>query len=136
MQLEVGKVVKGKVTGITNFGVFVSLEDGKTGLIHISEISKEYINDINSVLKLNQEIKAVVLSIDDKGRVSLSIRRMNEKKTSDSSPDDYFSNQEPEAKSFEDMMHKYKIISEDKISDIKKGVQAKRGTSYKKSRKS
>lgn len=136
MQLEVGKVVKGKVTGITNFGVFVLLEDGKTGLIHISEISKEYVNDINSVLKHNQEIEAVVLSIDDKGRVSLSIRRMNENKTSDSSPDDYFSNQEPVAKSFEDMMHKYKIISEDKMSDIKKGVQAKRGTSYKKSRKS
>lgn len=137
MQLEVGSVVKGKVSGITKFGAFITLEDGKTGLVHISEISKDFVSDINTFLKSDQEVEAIVLSIDEKGRIALSLRRLAEqkKKTSDASPADFFSKRDTGAQSFEDMMHKFKTISDDKMSDLKKGVQAKRGTSYKKGKK-
>jgi S1 RNA binding domain protein len=134
MQLEVGKVVKGKVSGITKFGAFITLEDGKAGLVHISEISKEFVNDINEFLKLDQEVEAVVLSVDEKGRIALSMRRAAELKSKNnvSSPADYFAKRESGPKDFEDMMHKFKAISDDKMSDLKKGMQAKRGVSYKK----
>ncbi|PKM62589.1 MAG: RNA-binding protein S1 [Firmicutes bacterium HGW-Firmicutes-21] len=137
MQLEIDSVVKGRVSGITNFGAFIALEGGKTGLVHISEISKDFVNDINAFLKPDQEVEAVVLSVDDKGRIALSLRRMSEhnKVKNDSSPAEFFSKQEPAAQNFEDMMHKFKTSSEEKMSDIKKGVQAKRGVSFKKNKK-
>lgn len=134
MQLEVGKVVKGRVSGITKFGAFVKLEDGKAGLVHISEISKDFVNDINEYLKLDQEVEVAVLSVDEKGRIALSIRRAAELKSKENtgSPADYFAKHETGPKDFEDMMHKFKVISEEKMSDLKKGMQSKRGISYKK----
>ena len=137
MQFEIGSTVKGRVSGITGFGACIALEGGKTGLVHISEISKDFVNDINAFLKVDQEVEAVVLSVDDKGRIALSLRRANENGSdmSNASPDDFFSKQEPATQSFEDMMHKFKIMSDDKMSDIKKGVQSKRGISSKKNRR-
>ena len=59
MQVEVGAVVEGTVTGITKFGAFVSLPDGRSGLVHISEIANTYVNDVNEFLKLGDKVKAV-----------------------------------------------------------------------------
>ena len=67
MPVEVGMVVEGIVTGITNFGAFVQLEKGTTGLVHISEISNNYVKDINSYLKEQDKVKVKVLSIDPDG---------------------------------------------------------------------
>ena len=47
MQLTVGQIVEGKITGITNFGVFADIGDGKSGMVHISEVARTYVNDIN-----------------------------------------------------------------------------------------
>ena len=57
MLVEVGSVVEGKVTGITSFGAFIQLPEGKTGLVHISEIAEEYVKDIKSHLSENQNVK-------------------------------------------------------------------------------
>ena len=73
-QIEVGLVVEGKVTGIAAFGAFVELEGGKTGLVHISEIASEYVNDINQHLKEGQVVKVKVIGTD-KGKISLSIKQ-------------------------------------------------------------
>ncbi|HBR31963.1 MAG: S1 RNA-binding domain-containing protein [Eubacteriales bacterium] len=137
MQLEIGSVVKGRVSGITKFGAFITLDEGKTGLVHISEISKDFVNDINEFLKIDQEVEAVVLSVDEKGRIALSMRRFTElqKNRTDTPPADFFSRNEIAPASFEDMMHKFKTISDDKMTDLKKGVQAKRGVSYKKGKR-
>ena len=75
MQLEVGVILEGKVSGIMNFGAFIAFDDGKSGLVHISEISSEYVEDINQCLKVGQQVSAKVLSIDDKGKVALSIKQ-------------------------------------------------------------
>ncbi len=71
----IGKVFTGKVTGITDFGAFVKLPGGKTGLVHISEISNEYVKDIKDHLQQNQIIRVKVLSIDDRGKIGLSIKK-------------------------------------------------------------
>ena len=74
MALEVGAIVEGVVTGVTNFGAFVMLPDGRTGLVHISEIADEYVKDINDYVKKNDTVKVKILSMDDSGRIGLSIK--------------------------------------------------------------
>ncbi|MBQ5671828.1 MAG: S1 RNA-binding domain-containing protein, partial [Oscillospiraceae bacterium] len=75
MALEVGEVFEGKVTGITKFGAFVAMPDGKNGLVHISEIANTYVNDINEFVKERQVVKVRVIGIGDGGKVNLSIKR-------------------------------------------------------------
>lgn len=75
MEFGVGSVVEGKVTGITKFGAFVSLPEGKSGLVHISEIAYTYVNDVKDYLKDGQEVKVKVIGIDDSGRINLSIKK-------------------------------------------------------------
>ena len=58
--------VKGKITKITGFGAFVSTNDGKTGMIHISEISSGFVKDIRDYLSVGQEVEAAVISTDEK----------------------------------------------------------------------
>ena len=75
MSVSVGEIVEGTVSDIVNYGAFVKLDDGKNGLVHISEVSRDYVQDIHSVLKTGDKIKAKVLSIDDKGKIALSIKK-------------------------------------------------------------
>jgi S1 RNA binding domain protein len=75
MQLEAGAVLEGRVTGITAFGAFVALPDGKSGLVHISEVANTYVNDIHEHLSVGQTVKVKVLSISPEGKISLSIKR-------------------------------------------------------------
>ena len=63
MALQVGDIVEGKVTGIKPFGAFVSLPEGKTGLVHISEVSYEFVQDLSAVLSDGQTVSVKVLSI-------------------------------------------------------------------------
>ena len=75
MPVKVGDIVEGKVTDIMNYGVFIKLEDGKSGLVHISEVSKDYVEDIHSVLKSGDTVKVKILSIDENGKIALSIKK-------------------------------------------------------------
>ena len=75
MEFGVGSILEGKVTGITKFGAFVSLPEGKSGLVHISEIAYSYVNDVKDHLKEGQEGKVKVIGIDENGRINLSIKK-------------------------------------------------------------
>ena len=75
MEFGVGSIPEGKVTGITKFGAFVSLPEGKSGLVHISEIAYSYVNDVKDHLKEGQEVKVKVIGIDENGRINLSIKK-------------------------------------------------------------
>ena len=75
MDLAVGAIVEGKVTGITKFGAFVALEGGKTGMVHISEIAHAYVSDISEYLTIGQEVKVKVIAIDPAGKINLSIKK-------------------------------------------------------------
>ena len=75
MQLAIGDVLEGKVTGITKFGAFVELPEGKTGMIHISEVSADYVEDISQYLKQDQIVKVKVINITEEGKISLSIKK-------------------------------------------------------------
>mgnify|MGYP002513841839 CR=1 FL=1 len=75
MEFGVGSILDGKVTGITKFGAFVSLPEGRSGLVHISEIAYSYVNEVSEHLKEGQEVKVKVIGIDQANRINLSIKQ-------------------------------------------------------------
>ena len=140
MQVEIGKIYEGKITGITKFGAFVEIESGVTGMVHISEIANTYVNEIKDHVQEGQVVKVKVLSVEDK-KISLSI-----KKAVDNPPQNNKGGQRPprnnhnngrnvwEPKkpvpqsemSFEDMLAKFKQNSEEKQCDLKRIIDNKR----------
>ena len=137
MQLEVGAVLEGKVTGITNFGAFVELGDGKTGMVHISEVAPTFVKDIREFLTENQDVKVKEFHIGDDGKISLSMKKAMAPPARPSGPAkpssgrpgnfEWQSNRKNESASFEDMLSKFKQTSDEKISALKKGMESKRG---------
>lgn len=117
MPPEVGSVVGGKVTGISKFGAFVQIEGGKSGMVHISEISNSYVSDINEFLKDGQEVRVKIIGIDEKGRINLSIKKAQVCSTE--SVREVPERTAPKTLSFEEMMSKFKQESDDKLSGFK-----------------
>ncbi|TMP87713.1 polyribonucleotide nucleotidyltransferase [Pseudoalteromonas ruthenica] len=78
-ELEVGTIYEGKVVRIVDFGAFVNVLPGKDGLVHISQISEERVNNVTDHLSVGQEVKVKVLEVDRQGRVRLSIKEAQEK---------------------------------------------------------
>lgn len=76
MELTVGAVLEGKVKTITSFGAFISLPEGKTGMVHISEVANAYVSDIRQYLTEGQDVKVMVIAVDPAGKVNLSIKRL------------------------------------------------------------
>lgn len=145
MQLEVGSILTGKVTSITKFGAFIDLGEKKTGMVHISEISSTYVNEIRDHLTEGQEVKVKVLNIGEDGKISLSIKRAVDNppapRQQRSAPRggrnsfEFGSPRKNENMSFEDMISKFKQSSDEKMYDLKRSVESKRGSSSKRGAK-
>ena len=136
MSFEVGNVVDGVVTGITNFGAFVDLPDGNVGLVHISEVADEYVRDVRDFLQENDKVKVKVLGVDGKGKVALSIKQAVEKKEPPPVP-------RPSARplgggfkrggryntspSFEDKLSRFLKDSDERLTDLRRKTDSKRG---------
>ena len=80
MQLQVGMVTEGKVTGITKFGAFVALPEGKSGLVHISEIANTFVSDVRDYVQDGQTVKVKVIGISEDGKINLSIKKTEEQR--------------------------------------------------------
>ena len=147
MQIEEGAIVSGKVTGLTDFGAFVEIEGGKTGMIHISEVAANYVKDIKEHLTVGQEVKAKVISVSPEGKISISIKKLVEqpkepaqkpqrpmKPRGERRPAPNVWNGQKssapsggEKQSFEDMMARFKQVSDEKMTDLKR-ADSKRGS--------
>lgn len=141
MSIEVGSKVQGKVTGITNFGAFVELPGGSTGLVHISEVADSYVKDVNDHLKIGDQIEVKVIS-EKEGKIALSIKKAIDRpegQTSsnsqhpprqrrDSRSKDFRSkgNFQPK-ENFEDKMARFLKTSEENLSTLKRSTETKRG---------
>lgn len=135
MSVEVGQILDGTISGITNFGAFVELPEGKTGMVHISEIADAYVKDINAYLKVNDKVKVKVLGVDEKGKISLSIRKAAEaKKSSRPAEIDWEKIMRPQFTSFEDILSQFMKESEERLLDIKRNRESKRSRGYSRSR--
>ncbi len=140
MSLEVGAVVEGEVTGITNFGAFVQLPEGKVGLIHISEVSNVYVKDVHDFLKEHEKIKVKIISIDGRGKIALSVKQLLppaepphkpqhiQSESQERGGSSYQSTTKPlTALSFEDKLSKFLKDSDDRMLDLKRNTESKRG---------
>jgi S1 RNA binding domain protein len=76
LSIEVGNIYEGRVTGVKAFGAFVALPEGKTGMVHISEVSNEYVQDLSTVLAEGQQVKVKVINVAPDGKIALSIKRL------------------------------------------------------------
>ena len=125
MQLEVGAILEGKVTGITKFGAFVQIAPGKSGMVHISEITNAFVTDISQHLSNGQDVKVKVLGIDSSNRINLSIKQAvetvdNQLKTAHSAPvRTKQAAPKEEEDSFESKLKAFMQSSESRISDLK-----------------
>jgi S1 RNA binding domain protein len=120
MDVDVGAIVAGKITGITKFGAFVSIAPGKSGLVHISEITSSYVSDIREHLTEGQEVMVKVIGLDQSGRLNLSIKAAASTPTEEPrrklQPKSAESMSEP---SFEDKLKRFMQDSDNKISGIR-----------------
>jgi S1 RNA binding domain protein len=149
MQSKIGEIYDGKVTGVTNFGAFVKLSNGESGMVHISEVAPVYVKDIHEFISEGQDVRVKVLAVNENNKISLSIKQTQESSPAKpaaraqqgdntfkkrparpSAPADFQKKTAPAGPmSFEDMMSKFKADSEEKLSDLKRfsDVSRKRG---------
>ncbi len=137
MQLNVGDLVEGKITGIKDYGLFVDIGEGKSGMVHISEVANTFVNDIKQFVNEGDTVKMKVINITEDGKISLSIKRAQEQERPQrrqgqerrerrpyqpSKPDNSFvwTAKKSEPASFEEMMNQFKLSSDEKFSDLKR----------------
>lgn len=136
MALEVGQIIEGKVEGITNFGAFVNIGDGKTGLVHISEVAVAYVKDIRDFLKEGQTVRVKVMSIEQGGKIALSIKKavMEEKPSQPRRSTvpmeyDWSKKRDTSGDSFEDKLMQFKHESDERMQSMKRGNEPRRTSS-------
>ena len=132
MELTVGAIIEGKVKSITKFGAFVSLPGNQTGMVHISEITHAYVNDIHDHLTEGQDVKVMVIGLDN-GKINLSIRRtqpaparpQNDRPAGPRQQENRPPRPRPaqpvekQPQSFDDMLKQFMADSDSKISGLK-----------------
>ena len=146
MSIEVGSKLQGKVTGITNFGAFVELPEGSTGLVHISEVADNYVKDINDHLKVGDVVEVKVINEKD-GKIGLSIKKAKDRPEGQQSGQSSYSQRPPRQnrgndnrskdsrskdsfrpkENFETKMAKFLKDSEDRLTSLKRNTETKRG---------
>lgn len=141
MELSVGAILEGKVTGITKFGAFVSLPDGKSGMVHISEVANSFVNDINDFLKEGQAVRVKVINIDEAGRINLSIKKAlpaaegasarpapQQRRAARPRSPQRQQPRDPATMTFEDKLKMFMADSESRMADIKHNNDRKSGS--------
>ena len=131
--MEAGSIVEGKVTRITNFGAFVELEEGKTGLIHISEVADVYVNDVHDFLSEGDKVQVKVVNIDG-NKIALSLKQAKPKPqetdnqvSKQNRRGDFRKPQRQLSASFEDKLSKFLKDSDERLTDLKRKTDSKRG---------
>jgi S1 RNA binding domain protein len=132
MSIEVGSKVQGKVTGITNFGAFVELPGGSTGLVHISEVADNYVKDINEHLKVGDMVEVKVMNVEADGKIGLSIRKAKPQAERPERPqrprqNNRQNDRAPFKENFEQKMARFLKDSDERLSTLKRATESKRG---------
>ncbi|WP_226038360.1 S1 domain-containing RNA-binding protein [Aquibacillus saliphilus] len=131
MSIEVGSKLQGKVTGITNFGAFVELPGGSTGLVHISEVADNYVKDINEHFSVGDQVTVKVINVEKDGKIGLSIKKAkdnpnpNAGRRKSNPKSNTRGGDRPE--NFEAKMNRFLKDSEDRLASLKKQTESKRG---------
>lgn len=123
MSVTVGEVLDGTIEDVMDYGAFVKLESGDRGLVHISEISKTFVKNIHAVVKNGDKVRAKVISINENGKVALSIKKAVENNQKEV--------EKPAVTTLDDMLSKFLKDSDERQLDLKRSLESKRGSSRK-----
>lgn len=134
MAMEAGSIVEGKVTRITNFGAFVELEEGKVGLIHISEVADVDVNDVHDFLSEGDKVQVKIVNVDG-NKMALSLKQAKTKPPENDGQSfkqnrrgDFRKPQQRQmSASFEDKLSKFLKDSDERLTDLKRKTDSKRG---------
>ena len=118
-EIEVGATITGTVARIENYGAFLQLEDGRMGLVHISEIDRNYVKDVRDHLREGDAVEAKVVAIKDDGKIDLSIKALQDPPP----PRAPRRGSDPE---FEQMLKKFMKQSEERQVDFRRATEHKR----------
>ena len=135
LPIDIGSEIEAKVTGVTNFGAFMELPEGKVGLVHISQVANTYVTDVGKHLKIGDIVKVKVLGMAKEGKYDLSIKQVGQ--SSWQQPRPRRSREEgnrAQPGSFEDKITQFLKQSEEKLSDWKRNLEVKQ-TGKKKKKK-
>lgn len=141
MSLELGAIVEAEVSSITSFGAFVQLPEGKSGLLHISEVANSYVKDVREFIKEKDKVKVKIITIDEKGKIAVSMKKAVETPVIEKKRTPRVAQENRERwgdsrmqngraavpASFEDKLSKFLKDSDSKMSDLKKNTDGKRG---------
>ncbi len=121
MSIAVGDIIEGKITSTTNFGAFVSLPEGKNGLIHISEISNDYVEKVDDYVERGQDVKVKVLTVKE-GKIGLSLKALELKKEAPKKKREAVEWSKPDTTpdlSFEDKLSQFMKDSSEKYDQLR-----------------
>jgi len=114
-----GQIVEGVVTKITTYGAFVDLPDGRSGLVHISEIADTFVRDIREYLREGQTVRVKILGLNERGKLDLSVKQAL-------TPEER-ANRQKQRTTFEEKLKAFLRQSEERLLDLKRNTEAKRG---------
>jgi len=117
--LEIGAVIEGTVQRITPYGAFIALEGGKVGLVHISEIDRNYVRSVEDYLHVNDSVSAKVVAIKEDGKIDLSIKALQD-------PQPRIERRRGSDPEFEQKLKRFMRQSEERQVDFKRSVEHKR----------
>ncbi len=151
MDLVVGNIYTGKVTGITKFGAFIELEPRVVGMVHVSEIANCFVQQVSDYLTIGQEVRVKLLAISEDKKLSLSIKKVDPPKPAGDRPRSFEKKPQAERKpapakaedaqpksendAFESMLNHFRQSSEERISDLRRNTDGRRGSGGYASRK-
>ncbi|MFZ2812030.1 MAG: S1 RNA-binding domain-containing protein [Thermovirgaceae bacterium] len=116
-EVKVGDIVTGTVEQILPYGAFVRLPTGQKAMIHISELAHEYVKKVEDILRTQQEVKAKVLKIDERGRIDLSLKQLQARPER---PRQQRGASSPAGDDFERKLASFLKASDQKLSDLNK----------------
>ncbi|OGC04673.1 hypothetical protein A2276_01695 [candidate division WOR-1 bacterium RIFOXYA12_FULL_43_27] len=131
MPLDIGSEVEGKVTGIANFGAFIELPEKHVGLVHISQVSDNYVTNINEHLKVGDLVKVKIMGMAKGDKYDLSIKQVGKEGQSQPIPmmrprrNDRA--ERPAFGTFEDKINQFLKQSDERLLDLKKNIEGKQG---------
>jgi S1 RNA binding domain protein len=132
LPIEIGSEIEGKVTGIAKFGAFVELPEGKTGLVHISQVADAYVTDVSKHLKIGDIVKVKVLGSAKEGKYDLSIKQVGKPSWQQKKRRPKEQGDKPSPGTFEDKITQFLKQSEEKLQDRKRNLDNKQGIRKKK----
>lgn len=124
MSINIGSVVEGRITGISKFGAFVELPDGRVGLVHISEVADAYVRDINDYLKEQDTVSVKVIDMSQNGKIGLSIKQVAPPPPP---PPSYYEASTSSPEDFEDKLVRFMKDSNEKLVALKRHQDSRKG---------